>query len=99
VKLIDFGIAKVREDAGLGLTGVPTTKTGYFVGTPEYASPEQALGLRGSELDARTDLYSLGLVLFEILTGARPFPADTLVASLLMRLHNDAVAPDPFRTS
>ena len=60
VKVIDFGIAKVREEAGLGFTGMMTGTTGFFVGTPGYASPEQALGMRGSDLDGRTDLYSLG---------------------------------------
>jgi serine/threonine protein kinase len=66
VKVIDFGIAKVREEAGLGFTGMMTGTTGFFVGTPGYASPEQALGMRGSDLDGRTDLYSLGLVLYEM---------------------------------
>ncbi len=97
VKLIDFGIAKVREDAGLGFTGITATQTGVFMGTPEYASPEQAKGLRGSELDARTDLYSLGLVLFEMLTGVRPFAADTPMVSLFLRLQNEAVAPRQLR--
>ncbi len=93
VKLIDFGIAKVREDAGLGFTGITATQTGVFIGTPEYASPEQAMGLRGSQLDARTDLYSLGLVLFEMLTGVRPFAADTPMVSLFLRIQNDPIAP------
>jgi eukaryotic-like serine/threonine-protein kinase len=91
VKLIDFGIAKVREDAGLGFAGITATQTGVFIGTPEYASPEQAKGLRGAQLDARTDLYSLGLVLFEMLTGVRPFAADTPMVSLFLRLQNEPV--------
>ena len=86
VRVIDFGIAKVREEAGLGFTGMVTSTTGLFVGTPRYASPEQALGMRGSDLDGRTDLYSLGLVLYEMLTGRLPFAADTPVAVLLQRL-------------
>jgi serine/threonine protein kinase/formylglycine-generating enzyme required for sulfatase activity len=97
VKLIDFGIAKVREDAGLGSTGMTISKTGLFVGTPEYASPEQALGMRGNELDGRTDLYSLGLVLFEMLTGEKPFKADSMVASLMLRLQREPVEPRQLR--
>jgi len=86
LKVIDFGIAKVREEAGLGFTGMMTGTTGFFVGTPEYASPEQAQGVRGSELDGRTDLYSLGLVLYEMMTGGLPFAADTPVAVLVQRI-------------
>jgi serine/threonine protein kinase len=90
VKVIDFGIAKAREEAGLGLTVTVTGTTGLFVGTPQYASPEQALGVRGSDLDGRTDLYSLGLVLYEMLTGRLPFAGDTPVAVLVQRIQ---VAP------
>ncbi len=97
LKLIDFGIAKVREDAGLGFAGMETCTAGSFTGTPEYASPEQAMGMRGADIDARTDLYSLGLVLFEMLTGARPFAADTAMASLLLRLQTQPVAPRKLR--
>ncbi len=92
VKVIDFGIAKVREEAGLGFTGMMTGTTGFFVGTPEYASPEQAQGMRGSELDGRTDLYSLGLVLYEMLTGQLPFGGSTPVGVLVQRLQ---VPPAP----
>ena len=97
LKLIDFGIAKVREDAGLGFTGIIASQTGFFVGTVEYASPEQAMAMRGRELDGRTDLYSLGLVLFEMLTGAKPFVADSPVALLLLRLMKDPVPPRELR--
>jgi len=55
VKIIDFGIAKVRAEAGLGFTGMMTGTTGLLVGTPAYASPEQALGMPSSDLDGRTD--------------------------------------------
>jgi formylglycine-generating enzyme required for sulfatase activity len=97
VKVIDFGIAKVREEAGLGFTGMMTGTTGLFVGTPAYASPEQALGMRGSDLDGRTDLYSLGLVLYEMLTGRLPFAGDTPVAVLVQRLQVPPVLPDRLR--
>ncbi|MBZ5617953.1 MAG: transglycosylase domain-containing protein [Acidobacteriia bacterium] len=94
VKVIDFGIAKVREEAGLGFTGVLAGTTGYFVGTLDYASPEQALGRPSSELDCRTDLYSLGLVLHEMLTGVLPFRGETAMAALLQRLQQ---VPAPLR--
>jgi len=97
VKVIDFGIAKVREDAGLGFTGIMTGTTGYFVCTPAYASPEQALGMRGSDLDGRSDLYSLGLVLYEMLTGRLPFAADNSQALLLHRLQVQPLPLDQAR--
>jgi serine/threonine-protein kinase len=92
VKVIDFGIAKVREDAGLGFTGIMTATTGCIVCTPAYASPEQAQGMRGGDLDGRSDLYSLGLVLYEMLTGSLPFVADNPQALLWQRLQ---VQPAP----
>ena len=87
VKVIDFGIAKVREDAGLGFTGIMSGTTGCIVCTPAYASPEQAQGMRGSDLDGRSDVYSLGLALYEMLTGRLPFAADNAQALLVQRLH------------
>jgi len=74
VKLIDFGIAKVRKEAGIGFTGVQQGTTGFFLGTPRYASPEQALL---DPLDGRTDIYSMGLVLYEMLTGGPPSGGDS----------------------
>ncbi len=68
VKLIDFGLARdMCDDARI-------TRTDFFVGTPEYCSPEQ---LAGQDLDGRADLYSLGVVLYELVTGRLPFSAKT----------------------
>jgi serine/threonine protein kinase len=69
VKLLDFGLAKLMPERGVPAF---TTKTGVMLGTPEYMSPEQA---RGTGVDHRTDIYALGIVMFEILAGYRPFPA------------------------
>ena len=68
-KVTDFGIARELEQDGL-------TKTGRVLGTTDYVSPEQAMG---QQVDARSDIYSLGIVLFEMLTGEVPFKADNLV--------------------
>lgn len=78
VKVVDFGIAKAQ--AG---DGQKVTKTGLVVGTPEYMSPEQ---LSGDPLDARSDIYTLALVTFHMLTGTLPFPSSTLQESMIMRL-------------
>ena len=74
--LTDFGIARLLEnEEGQTLTG-----TGVGVGTPEYMSPEQGLG---REVDERTDIYSLGVVYYELLTGRKPYTADTPMAVVL----------------
>jgi serine/threonine protein kinase len=78
VRLMDFGIAK-RVDAQTSATA-----TGLIIGTPEYMSPEQA---RGDKVDYRSDVYSLGIVMFEMFTGQVPFQADTPLATVLKHLH------------
>jgi hypothetical protein len=78
VKVVDFGIAKAA-----GNEAQKVTRTGLVVGTPEYMSPEQ---LAGDELDGRSDVYSLALVAFHMLTGGLPFPSDTAQESMIMRL-------------
>ena len=70
VKIVDFGIAKLRE-SGMH------TQTGMVLGTPAYMSSEQASGMRSDELDARSDVYSLGVVVYEMLSGRVPFQSDT----------------------
>ncbi len=73
--VMDFGLARSVESDGM-------TNTGALVGTMEYMSPEQSIG---KELDQRSDIFALGLVFFELLTGNTPYKADTAIASLLKR--------------
>ena len=80
VKVTDFGIAKASEGLGADLT-----RTGTVLGTPKYLSPEQ---IRGEEPDARADLYSLGVVLFEMLTGDPPYSGSTDMATALAHLND-----------
>jgi TonB family protein len=87
VKVLDFGIAKVKEASLASANGITQTKTGLIVGTPHYMSPEQAMGMRGDELDGRSDLYSLGIVMYEMLSGVRPFDADTTMKILMAHIH------------
>ncbi len=81
VKMLDFGAAKVND--ALGLPGVSPTRTGTILGTPDYMSPEQAQGLK--TVDRRSDVWSLGVVAYECLTGKRPFVARGL-APLVARI-------------
>jgi len=81
VKLLDFGVAKVERR----VEGGPRTNTGIVFGTPDYLSPEQATG--ELPLDGRSDLFSLGVVLFELLAGRRPFTAGTAVATAFRIVH------------
>jgi serine/threonine protein kinase len=82
--LTDFGIAKVLEETE-GLT-----ETGAAVGTPAYMSPEQVMG---QTLDGRTDIYSLGIVLYEIAVGRTPFQSDTPMATALAHVHQPLPLP------
>jgi eukaryotic-like serine/threonine-protein kinase len=87
VKLLDFGIAKTAEALGVG----SATRTGVLIGTPYYMSPEQSLGSRS--IDHRTDLWSVGVVTFECLTGKKPFDGDT-ITGLALALHHGPI-PSP----
>lgn len=86
VKVLDFGIAKLRD-----LTAGNLTQTGSVMGTPHYMSPEQCLG---EELDSRSDIYSLGIVLFEMLAGAVPFNSPISTAVVVQHVNQ---APPPLR--
>jgi serine/threonine-protein kinase len=83
VKVVDFGLAKAVGGEG---GGQKVTRTGLVVGTPEFMSPEQ---LSGDKLDGRSDVYSLGLVLFNMLTGTLPFPADSVQEAMIKRLTDE----------
>ncbi|HXE76186.1 MAG TPA: protein kinase [Candidatus Xenobia bacterium] len=91
-KVLDFGVAKVKEGSNT-LHRASLTGTGFVVGTPEYMSPEQAMGTKGDSLDGRTDLYSLGVVLYEMLTGRLPFTANTPVMMLVAHVQTQPTNP------
>ncbi|MFJ3090429.1 protein kinase [Streptomyces sp. NPDC086838] len=91
VKVMDFGIARAMQS---GVTSM--TQTGMVVGTPQYLSPEQALG-RG--VDARSDLYSVGIMLFQLLTGRLPFDADSPLAIAYAHVQEEPVAPSTINRS
>ncbi|WP_251056476.1 protein kinase [Streptomyces sp. ISL-94] len=91
VKVMDFGIARAMQS---GVTSM--TQTGMVVGTPQYLSPEQALG-RG--VDARSDLYSVGIMLFQLLTGRIPFDADSPLAIAYAHVQEEPVAPSSINRS
>jgi len=81
VVIMDFGLAKTVQGDGM-------TQTGMMIGTMEYMSPEQAMG---SELDARSDIFTMGLIFYELLTGNIPFRAESAIASLVKRTQERAV--------
>lgn len=88
VKVLDFGIAKVTDQGGEKQRKL--TQAGVVYGTPEYLSPEQA---RGRDIDFRADLYAMGIILYEMMTGTVPFTGDTALAILSGHVYQDP--PDP----
>ena len=88
-KVLDFGIAKAKEASSEdgALSHSTLTGAGSVIGTPAYMSPEQAKGLRGDQLDGRSDLYSLGVVMYEMLINGLPLKADTSVQWILAHAH------------
>ena len=91
VKVLDFGIAKLMGDLS---DGSVNTRTGAIMGTPQYMSPEQCRGI-AREIDHRTDIYALGVILYEMVCGAPPFVSEGGGDILIMHVHNP---PDPPRT-
>ena len=85
VKVADFGIGKLLSGASTDLT-----RTGTMIGSPAYMSPEQ---IRGEKIDGRSDFFSLGVVLFELLTGGRPFPGDSITTLVYQILHTEPRDP------
>jgi len=92
VKVLDFGIAKLQlPDEGRD----PRTRTGALLGTPLYMSPEQCMSMK--DLDARTDIYSLGVILYEMVTGRRPFDGSGMYAVMNMHINDQPVPPTTYR--
>ncbi len=81
-KIVDFGIAKIMET-----NSTRVTQTGELIGTPQYMSPEQC---RGGELDARSDVYALGCVMFEAITGKPPFSGESMVSVIVDQISKPA---------
>ncbi len=105
IKMLDFGLAKIVGPGGGGQISQGSqmataaidelvTSPGSAIGTVAYMSPEQA---RGEELDARTDLFSFGVVLYEMVTGVLPFPGSTVALTYVAILQNAAVPPSRLR--
>ena len=80
VKITDFGMARITDSS--------KTKTGMVLGTPSYMSPEQ---LAGTNIDGRSDIFSLGVMLYQMLSGSLPFKADSM-ASLMFKITNEEAA-------
>jgi serine/threonine protein kinase len=91
VKVLDFGIAKLRDNAAGNLT-----QTGSILGTPHYMSPEQCIG---EELDNRSDIYSLGVVLYEMLTGVVPFRSPSTAAVVVQHVNQPPPSPRALNAS
>jgi serine/threonine protein kinase len=95
VKVCDFGIAKITDPRAYRGSGErdsegPVTTAGFLVGTPEYMSPEQG---RGEKLDPRSDLYSVGVILFEMLTKRVPFEAENAIGVVLKHITEEPPVP------
>ncbi|HXU69141.1 MAG TPA: serine/threonine-protein kinase [Polyangia bacterium] len=87
VKVLDFGLAKLASDSALGPS---ITRDGTVFGTPEYMAPEQA---EGEKLDGRTDVYALGVILYQLVCGEVPFKSSNFVALLTKQVSEEPMAP------
>ena len=92
VKVLDFGIAKIIDPGGG--EGPSLTRTGFVCGTPEYMSPEQA---KGGQLDARSDLYSVGVLLYQMVTRQLPFSSDSAMGYATKHLTEPPRPPNALR--
>ncbi len=91
VKLLDFGISKITRPMAGGGDSTGLTSTGVVMGTPQYIAPEQASGL--DEVDHRADLYALGVIMYEMLTGDLPFEGRTPLEILMKHVQDEPVPP------
>jgi serine/threonine protein kinase len=87
IKVMDFGLAKVSE------SGQEATMAGTIIGTPKYISPEQGLG---NQVDIRSDIYSLGMVMYEMATGRIPFDSESAVSMIRHHVHDTITLPSQF---
>jgi serine/threonine-protein kinase len=96
VKVCDFGIAKLSDPRGFQTDGQDRalTSSGALIGTPEYMSPEQA---RGDALDARSDIYSVGIILYQMLVGRVPFYAENALGVVLKQVTDQPIPPSVSR--
>src|ERR1700722_5129871 len=88
LKVTDFGTAKILQ--------LNTTQTAHVIGTPSYMSPEQ---IKGKPVDGRTDVFSLGVVLYELLTGAKPFPGESVTSVIYKVVNEDPLPPRELDTT
>ena len=95
IKVLDFGLAKIIPQGGLDVTKPQMTMVGMVIGTVSYMAPEQALG---KVVDHRSDLFSFGIVLFELLTGRMPFEGTTSTEIIDHILHQDPPPPSSYAT-
>jgi serine/threonine-protein kinase len=93
VKVLDFGIARLSEPGSSGTQ----TKTGVVMGTPDYMSPEQTLGQTGDKIDSRSDIYSLAMVVNEMLTGRVAFEADSWLQVMYKKINEAPPPPSQMR--
>lgn len=97
VKVLDFGIAKLRDAGSADTANYTATQTGMLIGTPQYISPEQASGKSGEQLDGRSDIYSLGIVLYQMLTARLPFESDTPMGIVMQHMQSPPPLPETIR--
>ena len=95
VKVVDFGVSKAVRTAEEGMDSLRLTRTGVLLGTPLYMSPEQARG--DDEVDARTDVWAMGILLYECLTGDVPFRANNYLRVIAQVLSTEIVSPSALR--